>query len=346
MKYSNLIAWFLAIFFATAAMSLSGGIILFINIPSILVVFGISYFMGVATFGWKDFNLAIKALFVVFQKKVPCWLELKHLNMIESMRSYILLSGLFGVITGAIGLLANLDDPRVIGPALAVMLLTIYLSIFLILFLCQPALSFFQNHFAALDQANNFDSASKTVKPDIKNTDTANFHLRGIKLSDAPAVQKAASVREIADSMISLPHPYPIGEAEQYILQQQGEIQAGTAITFCIRDKKDNSFIGLVEIREIEREHSQAELSFWLAQEFWGRGYMSEVIKTIVQYAFKELGLNRLYAYHMLRNPATGKVLEKNGFSQEGLLRQRVWKWDRYEDVALWAILLQDWQNA
>jgi RimJ/RimL family protein N-acetyltransferase len=47
----------------------------------------------------------------------------------------------------------------------------------------------------------------------------------------------------------------------------------------------------------------------------------------------------------MVRNPASGKVLQKNGFVQEGLLRQRVRKWGVFEDVALLAILHRDWQG-
>ena len=73
---------------------------------------------------------------------------------------------------------------------------------------------------------------------------------------------------------------------------------------------------------------------------------MSEVVQAVVRYGFEGLGLNRLYAYHMLRNPVSGRVLEKNGFKQEGLLRQRVRKWGQFEDVALWAILRQEWQDA
>ena len=72
---------------------------------------------------------------------------------------------------------------------------------------------------------------------------------------------------------------------------------------------------------------------------------MSEVVQTVVQYGFESLDLNRLYAYHMLRNPASRRVLEKNGFKQEGLLRQRVRKWGQFEDVSLWAILRQEWQD-
>jgi RimJ/RimL family protein N-acetyltransferase len=72
---------------------------------------------------------------------------------------------------------------------------------------------------------------------------------------------------------------------------------------------------------------------------------MSEALKPMLRFAFEDLGLNRLYAYHMVRNPASGKVLQKNGFVQEGLLRQRVRKWGVFEDVALLAILHRDWQG-
>jgi len=146
--------------------------------------------------------------------------------------------------------------------------------------------------------------------------------------------------------MISLPHPYPAGEAERYVTRQQAEQEAGRSITFTIEQKVDGCVCGLVEIRNIDCEHSQGELSFWLVVEAWGKGYMTEVVQVVVQYVFEVLGLNRLYAYHMLRNPASGNVLEKNGFKQEGLLRQRVRKWGQFEDVALWAILRQEWHEA
>ena len=96
-------------------------------------------------------------------------------------------------------------------------------------------------------------------------------------------------------------------------------------------------------MREIEREHSQAEVSFWTAAGAWGRGYMSEALGAVVAYGFEVLGINRLYAHHMLRNPASGRVLEKNGFRKEGLLRQRVRKWGVFEDVVLLALLREDW---
>jgi len=176
--------------------------------------------------------------------------------------------------------------------------------------------------------------------------ETMRLRLRPIEGSDVPAIQHAAGAREIADTMISLPHPYPAGEAERYVARQHSERETGCAACFTIEQKKEGSFCGLVELRDIDREHFQGELSFWLTVRVWGQGYMSEVIQAVVRYAFESLRLNRLYAYHMLRNPTSGRVLEKNGFKQEGLLRQRVRKWEQFEDVALWAILRQEWLTA
>jgi RimJ/RimL family protein N-acetyltransferase len=154
--------------------------------------------------------------------------------------------------------------------------------------------------------------------------------LRPLEQADAPFIQQEASAREIADTMISLPHPYPEGESERYLDEQETLSAQGRGITLAIVTKAGRTFVGLVEIREIDREHSQAELSFWLAQRAWGHGYMSEAVQMVL---------------HMQRNPASGRVLQKNGFHQEGLLRERVRKWDRYEDVLLWAIVRSDWDD-
>ncbi len=175
--------------------------------------------------------------------------------------------------------------------------------------------------------------------------ETPRLRLRLLEKSDSTVIQRAACVREIADTMISLPHPYPAGEAERYIDRQLAAHKAGRSVTFIIENKEEGWFCGLVEIRDINREHSLAELSFWLAVEAWGRGYMSEVVHVVVRYGLENLDLNKLYAYNMLRNPASGRILEKNGFKQEGLLRQRVRKWGEFEDVALWSILRQELQN-
>lgn len=174
--------------------------------------------------------------------------------------------------------------------------------------------------------------------------ETERLILRPLSPEDAPSIQASASVRAIADTTISIPHPYPDGEAELYIARQLTALEAGHSVTFVMEHKSEKGFCGIIEVREIEQEHSQAELSFWVAVELWGQGYMSEALNPVRRFGFDDLDLNRLYAYHMLRNPGSGKVLQKNGFVREGMLRQRVRKWGVFEDVTLWAMLRKDWQ--
>lgn len=172
---------------------------------------------------------------------------------------------------------------------------------------------------------------------------TTRLRLSPIREAHADAMQAAAADRDIADTMISIPHPYPEGEAARWIARQQADGTDGRASTFAIEALANDGFCGVVALRDIDREHEQAELSFWLARAAWNQGYMSEVVTATLRHGFETLGLNRLYAYHMVRNPASGRVLEKNGFTQEAVLRDRVKKWGVFEDVCLWAMLKRDW---
>ena len=174
--------------------------------------------------------------------------------------------------------------------------------------------------------------------------ETARLTLRLLSVADLSFVQSAASSFAIADSMISIPHPFTEIEAKHYLTRRLEESDSGCSVTFLIETKQREP-LGLIEVRNIEPEHAVGEISYWLAVEAQGQGFMSEAIAAILSYSFKNLGLNRLYAYHMVRNPASGKVLQKNGFQLEGVLRQRVRKWGVFEDVMILSILRQDWED-
>lgn len=181
--------------------------------------------------------------------------------------------------------------------------------------------------------------------------ETARLLLRPLTAADAPAIQARASDYAIAHITLAIPHPYPDGAAETYIHRQETQFQVGRSLTFALTLRQAETenlgvaeCLGVIELRDLEPDHAQVELGFWLGADAWGKGYMSEAVGGVVRFSFEQLDLNRLYAYHMVRNPASGKVLQKNGFVQEGYLRQRIRKWGVFEDVTLWAILRRDWQ--
>jgi len=180
----------------------------------------------------------------------------------------------------------------------------------------------------------------------IQEIATERLILRPINLADRARIMAAADRREIADTMISIPHPFLDQDAERYVRGRLGQMRRGHGMSLGIWTHGKPAFLGLVELRAINHEHALAELSYWLALAAWGRGYMGEAIGATLCLAFRDMGINRVHAYHMLRNPASGRVLARLGFREEGVLRQRVRKWGVFEDVVLQALLKEDWLEA
>jgi [ribosomal protein S5]-alanine N-acetyltransferase len=158
-------------------------------------------------------------------------------------------------------------------------------------------------------------------------------------------LRRLAGRREIADTTISIPHPYSEQQALQWIAGNAELFAKGKVVVFGIELKTGDTLAGGIGLRDIDTEHSQAELGFWIAVEYWRKGYATEAARAVIAFGFEELGLNRIYAHHMARNPASGRVLAKIGMRLEGLLRQRVRKWGVFEDVVPLALLREEWAN-
>ena len=172
---------------------------------------------------------------------------------------------------------------------------------------------------------------------------TERLVLRPLTLQDAPTLSSLAGRREIADTTITIPHPYSEKQAQQWIAGFANLFAQGKVVVFGMTLRGAGNLVGTIGLRDIDSEHSQAELGFWVALEYWGQGYATEAARAVVGFGFGQLGLNRIYAHHMVRNPASGRVLTKVGMKQEGLMRQRVRKWGVFEDVVPLAMLREEW---
>jgi len=179
-----------------------------------------------------------------------------------------------------------------------------------------------------------------------KALETSRLVLRPLIVDDAPAIARLAGRREIADTTLAIPHPYSEEQARVWLSSQAGADNTKPRhIIFAATLKSDGQLIGAIGLHNVDQEHALAEMGFWIGVEFWGRGYATEGAARVVRFAFEELNLNRVFACYMVRNPASGRVLEKVGMKREGLLRQRVRKWGVFEDIILLAILRQDWSS-
>jgi RimJ/RimL family protein N-acetyltransferase len=109
-------------------------------------------------------------------------------------------------------------------------------------------------------------------------------------------------------------------------------------------DFQSEKLVGAVGLT-ITKRFSRAELGYWVGKPFWGKGFATEASRAVLKYGFEGLQLNKIYATHMTRNPASGKVMQKIGMDQEGLLKQHALKWDQYLDLAAYGILSTTWRQ-
>lgn len=191
---------------------------------------------------------------------------------------------------------------------------------------------------ALLDTWHEGLDAGRSAIPTLS---TARLVLRPFAPADAPLLALRAGAREIADTTIAIPHPYSENQAREWISRMADPAAKESEFAFAITSNKE--LIGAVGLRDINREHAAAELGTWIGKDFWGKGYATEAAQAVVRFGFERLNLNRICAHHMVRNPASGRMLSKIGMKPEGRLRQRVRKWGVLEDVIVLSILRQDW---
>lgn len=169
--------------------------------------------------------------------------------------------------------------------------------------------------------------------------------LRRFRASDAPCVQHLAGHPDIADTTLTIPHPYPDGAAEAWIATHAGLFDQGGAAIFAIVTRADERLVGCIGLT-IRREHRRAEVGYWIGRDYWGHGYCTAALNVLLDYGFTQLHLNRMFAHHFLRNPASGRVMEKAGMQREGLLREHLFTKGKFEDVVLYALLREEFMKS
>lgn len=172
--------------------------------------------------------------------------------------------------------------------------------------------------------------------------ETDRLKLRAFTLADAAEVTRLAGERDIAATTLNIPHPYSQEMAESWIRSGRDRQARGESVTFAITRRRDARLVGAIGLT-LRPEHASAELGYWIGKPYWRHGYATEAAAAVLRHAFADLDLNKVYAQHLTRNPASGQVMRKIGMSREGRLRQEVRKWGVLEDVERYAILREDW---
>ena len=136
---------------------------------------------------------------------------------------------------------------------------------------------------------------------------------------DAPALARAITHEDVAFRLAKLPWPYTLGHAEAWLATPQ-EGDHHPLLIFAHDRGPTPELIGGTGLHPAEMgQREELEIGYWLTPAAWGRGYATEAGRAVVDIARHALGRRRLVSGHFLDNPASGRVLEKLGFTQTGV---------------------------
>lgn len=163
--------------------------------------------------------------------------------------------------------------------------------------------------------------------------------IRKWRLEDAKDLAGMLSNKKIQDNLRDgLPYPYTEKDAQAFI---QDMLAADSTKTFAFAIINDeNKAIGSIDAFRCENIHRQtAEMGYYLAEEYWGKGIATEAVKQLADHVFNQTDIMRIFAEPFSTNRGSCRVLEKSGFQFEGTLRKNAVKNGEIKDMQMYALI-------
>lgn len=170
---------------------------------------------------------------------------------------------------------------------------------------------------------------------------TKRLYLRKMKVADASSLFRIWSDPDVTKFM-NISSFTSENQAKDMIELLDGLAQSNEAIRFSIIELESTEIIGSCGYNTLDFEHAKAEIGYDIAQAFWGKGYATEAINSLVEHAFTTLALNRIEAKVHPENVNSIKVLQKLNFTFEGTLRQTERVNGQFHDLNIYSKLRTD----
>lgn len=132
-----------------------------------------------------------------------------------------------------------------------------------------------------------------------------------------------------------------VEDTKTFISESMEHNRNGTRLTTFI--SYDGKMAGALGVINFVREHRKCEVGYWLREDLQGMGVMSKSLTKFVGYLFKSKGINRVEAQVLAGNGRSSAVLLRAGFKKEAMLRQSVFMYNQFFDVAVFGLVKEDW---
>lgn len=160
--------------------------------------------------------------------------------------------------------------------------------------------------------------------------------VRSWEWRDRDSLVRHANNRKISINLRDrFPYPYTDDDARNWF---EAIVDSKPETNFAI-DVAGEAVGGIGFMLQYDVDRRSAEIGYWLGEEFWGRGIVTEALIAVTDYAFANHDLCRLYAHVFEWNPASARVLEKAGYAFEGRMRKSVTKEGQTIDQLMYAVI-------
>lgn len=153
--------------------------------------------------------------------------------------------------------------------------------------------------------------------------ETDRLQLRPPRADDAPRVTELIGEWDVINMLGRAPWPYQLGDAENWITRMELARDEGTEYAF-LAEHADDGVIAASGLNLVDKDRAIWEIGYWVGKPYWGRGFVTEAARGVLDWATKEAGISAFVSGHIIDNPASGRVLEKLGFEVAGELTMYV----------------------
>lgn len=128
-----------------------------------------------------------------------------------------------------------------------------------------------------------------------------------------------------------------------FIKYSRKQYEENYSLQLCIRYRQ--KLAGMIGFHKVDWLNHSTGLGYWLAQNYQGKGIMTRSCICVLDYAFGNLGLNRVEIRCATENMKSRAIPERLGFKEEGIVRQAEWLYDHYVDHVVYGMLRTEWSG-
>jgi len=176
-----------------------------------------------------------------------------------------------------------------------------------------------------------------------KTIETNRLILRKFKITDSENMFKNWGSDSKVTKYLSWKTHNNIKDSEEIINVWVSNYNDNTVYNWVIELKEIKEAIGGISIVKLEDINKSCEIGYCIGSKYWYKGITTEAFQNIIDYLFREVGINRICAKHNIENMASGEVMKKCKMTYEGTLREVQFRYNRFCSLAVYSLLKSEW---